>query len=61
MLLSCLSSRSGEGSRRAIGHALAEHRVQDIDAATSEAEDGLVVAFALGTLTVVVGARWRNV
>jgi hypothetical protein len=33
----------------------AEHGVEDVDSAASEAENGLVVAFTLSPLTVVVG------
>jgi hypothetical protein len=38
------------------GHALGEHAMQDVDSAASKAEDGLVVALALGTPALVVGA-----
>jgi len=54
-----LSSGRGEWSGHAIGHALAEHRVEHIDAAAGEAQDGLVVALALSALAVVVSARRR--
>jgi hypothetical protein len=59
VLLSCLSSSGCERSRHAVEHALAEHRVQYVDSAPSEAEDGLIVALTLRALTVVVGARGR--
>src|SRR5579862_7094567 len=59
VLLSSLSSGSSEGSRCPVENALAEHRMQHVDAAPSEAQNGLIVALALRTLAVVVGARWR--
>ena len=37
---------------------MAEHRVQNVDSAPSQAEQGLVVTLALATLAVVVRARW---
>src|SRR6266851_863870 len=57
VLLSCLSSGRGERSWRAVERALAEHGVQHVDPPPGEAQDGLVVPLALGTLTVVIGPR----
>ena len=59
VLLCCLSSGSGERSRWSVEHALGQHRMQDVDATSGKAEDGLVVALALRALAVVVGARRR--
>ena len=39
-----------------VGHLVAEHGEQDVDAAAGEADEGGVVAFALGAFAVVVGA-----
>ena len=36
--------------------AVAEHGVEDVDAAAGEADEGGVVVFALGAFVVVVGA-----
>ena len=53
-----LSSGDKQRSRRAVRRIVAEHGVEDVDSAASEAENGLVVALALSPLTVVVGPRW---
>lgn len=55
--LCCLSSGEGWwcGSSFVEG-AVAEHGVEDVGAASSEGDEGLVVAFALGSFAVVVGA-----
>jgi hypothetical protein len=50
----CLSS--GEGVVGLIEGAVAEHGVEDVTAAAGEGDEGLVVAFALSDLPVVVGA-----
>ena len=39
-----------------VGSAVAQHRVEDVNAATSQGDDGLVVALALGSLARVEGA-----
>jgi hypothetical protein len=52
--LCCLSS--GEAMVGLIEGAVAEHGEEDVAAAPREGDEGLVVAFALGDLAVVVGA-----
>ena len=54
MSLRCLSSRCGCGGL--VEGAVAEHGVQDVAASSGEADEGGVVAFALGAFAVVVGA-----
>ena len=51
-----MSLSSGEGVAGVIEGAVAEHRVEDVDAASSQGDERLVVTFALGDLAVVVGA-----
>ena len=50
----CLSS--GELMFGLIEGAVAGHGVEDVTAAAGEGDEGLVVAFALSDLPVVVGA-----
>jgi hypothetical protein len=50
-----LSSRIGHVTGL-VGGLVAEHGVQDVDAAPGQGEDGLVVGLALGSLPPVVGA-----
>src|SRR5699024_7989559 len=47
------------GGRWGVGRAVAEHRGQHIEAASSEGDEGLVVLLLLGPLAVVVGAGVR--
>ena len=56
----CLLS-SGEGGfdwSRLVKGSVAEHGVEDVGAASSQCDEGLVVALALSDLAVVVGARF---
>lgn len=50
----CLSS--GEGVVGLIEGAVAEHGVEDVTATAGEGDEGLVVAFTLSDLPVVLGA-----
>ena len=45
---------SGAGGSGLVGGAVAEHGVQDVDAASGQADEDGVVAIALGAFTVVV-------
>jgi hypothetical protein len=50
---------SGELMVGLVEGAVAEHGVEDVAAPSGEGDEGLVVAFALGDLAVVVGAGER--
>jgi hypothetical protein len=59
-----LSSRGEPGigvgdDWRRVGAAVAEHGVDDVGSAAGQADQGGVVAFALGAFAVVVGAACR--
>src|SRR5687768_1765974 len=47
---------SGFGGSDLVGLAVAEHGVQDVDAASCERDDGLVVGLAFGSFAGVEGA-----
>src|SRR5438874_13408635 len=49
----------GSGGPRLVGGLGAQHGVQDVDAASCEAEEGGVVFLAFGAFAVVVGAAGR--
>jgi len=46
---------SGFGVSELVGRAVAQHRVQDVDAAAGECEDGLMVGLSLVALASVEG------
>ena len=50
---------SGEAMFGLIEGAVAEHGVEDVAASSGEGDEGLVVAFALSDLPVVIGTRYR--
>ena len=54
-----MSLSSGEGVFRVVEGAVAEHGVEDVDAASGEGDEGLVVALALCDLAVVIRAGDR--
>ena len=51
-----MSLSSGDGVVGVVFGAVAEHGVEDVDAASGQGDEGLVVSFALGDLAVLVGA-----
>lgn len=55
-----LSSREGCRRRELVGSSIAQEGPEDVDAAAGEGEDGLGVAFVLGSFALVEPAGLRT-